>query len=54
MPIFMFGERAALRLIETLRGGDTAVPANHEIFSTQLVIRSSCGSAHTMMEAAGG
>jgi LacI family transcriptional regulator len=53
MPIFSLGERAALRLIETLRGGGTAVPANHEILPAQLVIRSSCGAAHKMMEAAG-
>jgi LacI family transcriptional regulator len=41
MPIYALGERAALRLIETLRGGGTAVPANHEILPAQLVIRSS-------------
>jgi len=53
MPIHALGERAALRLIETLRGGGTAVPANHEILPAQLVIRSSCGAARKMMEAAG-
>jgi LacI family transcriptional regulator len=52
MPIFSLGERAALRLIETLRGGGTAVAANHEILPAQLVIRSSCGAAHKMMESA--
>ena len=53
MPIFALGERAALRLIETLRAGGTAVPATHEILPAQLIIRSSCGSANKMMEAAG-
>jgi LacI family transcriptional regulator len=53
MPIFALGERAALRLIETLRAGGTAVPATHEILPAQLIIRSSCGSAHKMMKAAG-
>ena len=52
MPIYALGERAALRLIDTLRGGGTAVPANHEILPAQLVIRSSCGAARKMMEAA--
>jgi hypothetical protein len=28
------------------------VPANHEILPAQLVIRSSCGAARKMMEAA--
>jgi LacI family transcriptional regulator len=53
MPIYALGERAALRLIETLRGGGTAVPAKQEILPAQLVIRSSCGAARKMMEAAG-
>jgi LacI family transcriptional regulator len=53
MPIYALGERAALRLIETLRGGGTAVPATHEILPAQLVIRSSCGAARKMMEAGG-
>jgi LacI family transcriptional regulator len=44
MPIFELGERAAMRLIETLRSGETAVPAHHEVLSAELVIRASCGA----------
>jgi LacI family transcriptional regulator len=53
MPIFTLGERAALRLIETLRSGGTAVPAHHEVLPAQLVIRSSCGAAQRMIAEAG-
>jgi LacI family transcriptional regulator len=45
MPIFQLGERAALRLIETLRAGETSVPAHHEVLPAELVIRASCGAA---------
>lgn len=55
MPIFALGERAAMRLIETMRSGGTAVPAHHEVLPAQLVIRSSCGAAQRMIaEAAAG
>jgi LacI family transcriptional regulator len=43
MPIFQLGERAARRLIDTLRAGETAVPAHHEVLPAELVIRASCG-----------
>lgn len=44
MPIFELGERAALRLIETLRSGATQVPPQHDTLAAELVIRRSCGS----------
>lgn len=44
MPIYQLGERAALRLIETLRNGETQVPPQHETLAAELVIRRSCGN----------
>ncbi len=44
MPIFQLGERAAMRLIDTLRSGETqVVPVQHEILPAEVVIRGSCG-----------
>lgn len=49
MPIYQLGERAVLRLIETVRGGETAVPVHHEVLPVELVIRASCGAAVRMI-----
>lgn len=49
MPIYTLGERAALRLIDTLRSGGTAAAAHHEVLPAELVIRSSCGAAKRML-----
>lgn len=43
MPIYQLGERAAMRLIETLRSGETQVPPHHEVLPAEVVIRGSCG-----------
>jgi LacI family transcriptional regulator len=43
MPIFQLGERAAMRLIDTLRSGETQVPPHHEVLPAEVVIRGSCG-----------
>lgn len=43
MPIFQLGERAAMRLIDTLRAGETQVPPHHEVLPAEVVIRGSCG-----------
>jgi len=49
MPIHALGERAALRLIDTLRRGGTAAAAHHEVLPAELVIRSSCGAARKIL-----
>ena len=48
-PIYTLGERAALRLIETLKAGGTTVPTSHDILPTPLVIRSSCGATRRLL-----
>lgn len=49
MPIYAMGERAVLRLIETVRSGETSVPVKHEVLPVELVIRASCGAAEQMI-----
>lgn len=43
VPIAEVGEQAALRLIDALRGGPALVE-HHQVLSTSLVIRASCGA----------